>query len=165
MSDKTVPLSRAKIGDLTKLADGRVVLVAEEYGHTDCNGCILSDGDSSPVSDEECGKLQRWTGSGDYQCIKKGATYKNPPSATPIPKPLIGVMPRPLYDYFQEVNRLDDLLQAMERYAKAGKSVPVKWVKELRDRHYSITAYLSGDGSLKYNPDDAALSPPGKTDD
>lgn len=44
-------------------------------------------------------------------------------------KPPIGIVPR----YIHNSNRTVKILDAMERYSKASRSIPVEWIDELRD--------------------------------
>ena len=44
-------------------------------------------------------------------------------------KPPIGIMPR----YIHNSNRMVEILDAMERYSKSSRSIPVEWVVELKD--------------------------------
>jgi len=47
--------------------------------------------------------------------------------------PPIGIMPRNIWRDKVTSERVNALLDAMERYADAGKSVPLEWLKELRE--------------------------------
>lgn len=44
-------------------------------------------------------------------------------------RPPLGLMPKKLWD----AQRMRDIYDAMERYAVAGKAVPLAWVQELRN--------------------------------
>lgn len=47
----------------------------------------------------------------------------------PIERPPIGLMPKSTHD----MKRALDILDAMERFAKAQKPIPVEWVVELKE--------------------------------
>ena len=49
-------------------------------------------------------------------------------------KPPIGLMPREIYERISECKRIDDIIDAMKRYANVGKTVPIEWVEELEER-------------------------------
>ena len=51
-------------------------------------------------------------------------------------KPPIGLMPEKIYEELSNTRRIEDILEAMKRYACAGKPIPIEWVRELEKRIY-----------------------------
>lgn len=48
-------------------------------------------------------------------------------------KPPIGLVPRSVFEVVTRQQRTKDIFAAMQRYAEAGKNVPVEWIDELKE--------------------------------
>jgi hypothetical protein len=44
-------------------------------------------------------------------------------------KPPVGIMPRSIHNRY----RASDLIDAMQRYTKEGRNIPLEWINELDD--------------------------------
>jgi hypothetical protein len=55
------------------------------------------------------------------------SSYENP-----VDKP-IGLMPKDVYREMYRIRRIQDILDAMERYSDSNYVIPVEWVIELRE--------------------------------
>lgn len=62
------------------------------------------------------------------QCTWPDNNGQKPCEKASVEKPPLGLMPKKLWD----AQRMRDIYDAMERYAAAGKAVPLAWVQELR---------------------------------
>ena len=51
-----------------------------------------------------------------------------------LEKPPLGLIPREHYKRISNVSRIGDILDAMDRYIKKEKTLPVDWIDELRER-------------------------------
>ncbi len=56
----------------------------------------------------------------------------NTPSADKSAPPL-GIMPKSIYAERVRAERIDQIIQAMYRYAQAQKPAPIEWVTELEE--------------------------------
>ncbi len=52
-----------------------------------------------------------------------------PPPPPPLQRPPLGLKPKNIHDTIRAL----DIMDAMERYAKAGMAVPLEWVSELKE--------------------------------
>jgi len=52
----------------------------------------------------------------------------------PEEKPPLGLIPREHYKRISNVSRIGDILDAMDRYTKKEKTLPIDWIDELRER-------------------------------
>lgn len=50
------------------------------------------------------------------------------------PQPPLGIMPRQIWEEKVVRERVAALLDAIERYSKAGQPIPIEWVEELKER-------------------------------
>jgi len=70
---------------------------------------------------------------------------KNMEEVKSVLAPPIGLEPEKNFAVLANAKRLQEIVDAVKRYSKAGKSVPIEWVNELERRiNYSYTPTLRG---------------------
>ena len=56
-------------------------------------------------------------------------------------KPILGLVPKCIYEETNLSNRINDILDAMKRYHENNKPIPKSWVGELDDKINKIYLY------------------------